>query len=208
MTEQEIKLELEKWRGLSAYEVAVKNGFNGTEKEWLEALVGGSIQITVCGKNIGTDGDIKVYAGDILMDEGALNSVKTKMEAIEKAVNETAEQLPDGENLLPIASGGTGARTAEEARTALEITPANIGAAVIATATASLPVSGWSNNQQSVSVGGVTANNIVIVTAAPASYEHYNECTVRCSSQEDGKLTFTCTYTPTAELTANVLILE
>ena len=27
--------------GLSAYEVAVKNGFNGTEQEWLESLHGG-----------------------------------------------------------------------------------------------------------------------------------------------------------------------
>ena len=26
--------------GLSAYEVAVKNGFQGTEKEWLESLKG------------------------------------------------------------------------------------------------------------------------------------------------------------------------
>lgn len=82
MNEQEIKLELEKWRGLSAYEVAVKNGFNGTETEWLEALMGGTIQITVCGKAIGTDGDIKVYADDIKMEAGALNTVKTKMDAM------------------------------------------------------------------------------------------------------------------------------
>lgn len=76
------------------------------------------------------------------------------------------------------------------------------------TATVNLPVSGWVKNNQTVSVGGVTASNTVIVTASPASYEHYNECAVRCSAQGDGTLTFACTDTPTAELTANVLILS
>lgn len=108
---------------------------------------------------------------------------------------------------VPIEGGGTGAETAEAARTALGITPANIGAVTMKTATASLPVSGWSSNQQTVSVSDVTASNTVIVTADPASYEHYNECAVRCSAQEDGKLTFTCTDKPTSALTANVLIL-
>lgn len=76
------------------------------------------------------------------------------------------------------------------------------------TVSVSLPVSGWSSNKQTVAVSGVTANNTVIVTAAPASYEHYNECAVRCSAQGAGTLTFTCTDTPTSALTANVLILE
>lgn len=87
-------------------------------------------------------------------------------------------------------------------------TPASIGAVAMKTATASLSASGWSNNQQTVSVSGVNANNVVIVTAAPASYEHYNECAVRCSAQGNGTLTFTCTDKPTAALTANVLILS
>ena len=76
------------------------------------------------------------------------------------------------------------------------------------TATVNLPVSGWIENNQTVSVGGVTASNTVIVTASPASYVHYNECAVRCIAQGDGTLTFACTDTPTAELTANVLILS
>lgn len=86
-------------------------------------------------------------------------------------------------------------------------TPAEIGAVTMKTAAVSLPVSGWSSNAQTVNVTGVTANSTIIVTAAPASYEHYNECGVRCSAQADGNLTFTCTDVPTSAVTANVLIL-
>lgn len=83
MSEQEIRLELEKWRGYSAYEVAVQNGYTGTQAEWLEDLAGGKIQITVNGKVIDTNGDIKLYAGDIPMEAGALNTVKSKIIALE-----------------------------------------------------------------------------------------------------------------------------
>ena len=87
------------------------------------------------------------------------------------------------------------------------VTPESIGAVTMKTAAVTLPVASWSSNKQTVSVNGVTASNTVIVTSAPSSYEHYNACAVRCSAQAAGKLTFTCTDTPTAALTANVLIL-
>lgn len=109
---------------------------------------------------------------------------------------------------LAVSGGGTEATDAAKARENLGITPANIGAVSMKTATASLPASGWSNNQQTVSVSGVTSTNTVIVTAAPASYARYNECAVRCSAQGNGTLTFACTDKPTSNLTANVLILQ
>ena len=89
-----------------------------------------------------------------------------------------------------------------------EVTPESIGAVTMKTATATLSAGSWSGNQQTVSVSGVTTSNTVIVTSAPASYEHYTECAVRCSAQASGKLTFTCTDKPTSNLTANVLILS
>ena len=73
--------------------------------------------------------------------------------------------------------------------------------------TATLTVAGWSNNTQSVSVPEVSANGNVIVTAAPASYTAYGKAGVYCSAQAEGMLTFSCKSTPTAELTANILIL-
>lgn len=107
----------------------------------------------------------------------------------------------DGDKALEERLDATDAAVAEN-RTAIA------GKISMKTATGNLPVSGWVENNQTVSVGGVTASNTVIVTASPASYEHYNECAVRCIAQGDGTLTFACTDTPTAELTANVLILS
>ena len=107
----------------------------------------------------------------------------------------------DGDKALEERLDATDATVAEN-KTAIA------GKVSMKTATVNLPVSGWVENNQTVSVGGVTTSNTVIVTAAPASYEHYNECAVRCSAQAAGTLTFTCTDTPTAALTANVLILS
>lgn len=78
----------------------------------------------------------------------------------------------------------------------------------LAAVSVTLPAAGWVENNQTVSVAGVTAANQVVATPSPASHEHYAECMVRCSAQSDGELTFTCSETPTEALSVNVLILE
>lgn len=75
------------------------------------------------------------------------------------------------------------------------------------TASATLVAANWSSNKQTVSVPGVTASNTVVVVPAPASHTAYSNAAVYCSEQGAGTLTFTCSKTPTAALTANVLIL-
>jgi len=35
-------------QGLSAYQVAVKNGFVGTEQEWLDSLTVGGVEVVIC----------------------------------------------------------------------------------------------------------------------------------------------------------------
>lgn len=73
--------------------------------------------------------------------------------------------------------------------------------------TATLSSSSWSSNAQTVNVTGVTASNNVIVTYAPASRDAWLAADVYCSAQGAGTLTFTCSTTPTTNITANVLIL-
>lgn len=75
------------------------------------------------------------------------------------------------------------------------------GVAVVLTA------AGWTDNTQTVSVSGVTADNNILVAAAPASRTVWNDAEVYCSAQAAGTLTFACSSTPTADVTANVVIL-
>lgn len=70
-----------------------------------------------------------------------------------------------------------------------------------------LAAASWSGKKQTVSVSGVTASNNIIVAASPASRTAWNDAEVYCSAQAAGKLTFECSTTPTAAITANVIIL-
>lgn len=82
------------------------------------------------------------------------------------------------------------------------------GGADITTATATLTVAGWSSNMQTVNVTGVTSSNSVIVSAAPSSISDYSSAGVYCSAQGSGTLTFTCSSTPTSEITVNAMALN
>lgn len=102
---------------------------------------------------------------------------------------------------IPIENGGTGAENPKEARK-------NLGAIAIQTTSATLPISGWSNNKQTIDVDGVTADNTVFIVNAPNSYASYKNYCIRCTSQGDGTLTFTCDYTPEVNVTVNIAIFE
>lgn len=75
------------------------------------------------------------------------------------------------------------------------------------TATAAMTAAGWSDNTQTVSVGGVTESNTVIVAPDPASFAAYTESGIRCTAQASGTLTFVCEDVPAETLTVNVVIL-
>lgn len=78
---------------------------------------------------------------------------------------------------------------------------------VTANKTASLTVAGWSNNEQTVAVQGVTTNSSVIVSPDANSFTAYGEAGIYCSAQAANSLTFTCESVPTTALTVNVLII-
>lgn len=80
--------------------------------------------------------------------------------------------------------------------------------AVSQSATVVLSASGWNGNAQTVSAPAVTANNTVIVSPAPASYEAYTENAVRCTAQGAGILTFVCESAPSGDISVNVTVIN
>lgn len=74
--------------------------------------------------------------------------------------------------------------------------------------TITVAVADWANNTCTKSVNGVTPNNVVLVTYAPASHDDYIAADIYCSSQGAGRLTLSCAETPTAAIEINVLIID
>ena len=70
-----------------------------------------------------------------------------------------------------------------------------------------ITVDGWYSNTQTVSVTGVTASNVVIVSPAPASAADYAAAGIICTAQGTDSLTFTCTTVPSNAITVNVIIM-
>ena len=80
---------------------------------------------------------------------------------------------------------------------------------VISAVTVTISVANWSATTTCTkSVSGVTASNNIIVTPAPTSISDWQSSGVYCSAQGSGTLTFTCSTTPTASITVNVLIIN
>ena len=76
------------------------------------------------------------------------------------------------------------------------------------TISVTLSANWWSNNEQTVSATGVTASNTVIVSPAPANIDDYATSKIYCSAQGSNSLTFSCTDTPTGDISVNVLIMN
>lgn len=106
--------------------------------------------------------------------------------------------LPSGEKIATVNIDGTSTDL---------YAPQGGGVSVTAT-TCTLAANGWSNNSQTVNVSGVTASNIVLVTYAPSSKDDYVAADVTCTAQGSGTLTFTCSETPSATITVNVMIID
>ena len=68
--------------GKSAYEVAVENGFNGTEQEWLESLACGDCESNGCNHNYGQWVNLYPYASSCeekVYIRGCLDCMRTQM---------------------------------------------------------------------------------------------------------------------------------
>ena len=85
-------------KGASAYEIAVKNGFKGTEEEWLESLKGGSASSLISEDVIINDETEAFYTNyqlnNIILETTKLpNNARVKKVEIPDMVNGTGEYL-------------------------------------------------------------------------------------------------------------------
>lgn len=95
-----IQVELEKWHGYSAYELAKKNGFEGTEEEYLASLHGrdGGVA-TVNGVAHDDDGNVALTAGNIPIseeDSRTMAEVAAEHDKISNAITVTDDALDVG----------------------------------------------------------------------------------------------------------------
>ena len=139
--------------------------------------------------------DLGVEAYGVDVSEYAISKVREDLKPFCKAAS-ALEELPEGLATQDDLEG----LMSQMGEAMLFILPKPI--------TITLPASGWSNNQQTVTATGVTADNAVTPSPAPASWEAAGAAGVRCTAQGADSLTFTCSETPTEDLTYNVLIQE
>lgn len=73
--------------------------------------------------------------------------------------------------------------------------------------TITLTAAGWSSNTQTVSVTGMTATGVVLVSPDPTDQADYTSAGIICSAQAAGTLTFTCSTTPANDIDVVVVML-
>lgn len=170
--------------GKSAYASAQDGGYTGTEAQFNSDLA-----------KIGNKADktVPAAAGNLAALDAAGNLSDSGKKPADFQTKVTASGLLKGD--------GAGGVTAAVKGT--DYAGPSVGVPVTLTA------AGWNADAktQTVSVAGVTATANCIITAAPDSYIAYAEAGVRCTAQGAGTLTFACETVPTADVTANVLIL-
>ena len=82
-----------------------------------------------------------------------------------------------------------------------------------------LPMDGWQSTEgtvladlysytQNVTVEGVTANNIVLISAYYDDVQFFSECGIICINQGDNSLVFKCDFIPSEDVFANVVIMQ
>lgn len=205
LTTPEIRVQLENWRGLSAYEVAVQNGFTGTQLEWLESLKGGTLQLTVCGKNVDADGNIVLYASDIKMQEGGLKSIAEavqELDASKMPANATVNSLESDETAKPLSAA------MGKALKGLAMTKAEIMLMEI-----TVPSVGWGGDGPytlGVEVEGITeACGVILgrIADGAENEEAFDDAELTLISRVNGGITLRAVQAPTAAFKVNLAVL-
>lgn len=92
----ELVMTLDDYRGLSAYEIAVENGFEGTQEEWLNSLQGVDGKTNSVNHIQQVDGNIQLTGADIPLstaDSRTLPELAAGMDTILAAMSITDEAV-------------------------------------------------------------------------------------------------------------------
>ncbi len=202
-------MQLQTWRGFSAYEIAVQNGYAGTESEWLESLKGAPGQdaspVTVNNRSA-VDGNITLRAGDIYVQPGLATTVKQALDGCVRT-DQVADTL-DSADPTKVLSAYQGGVLLGEVRKRARAYLYPI----------SLASNGWvqqedGSYQQTAAVAEMTADTAVssAVVSPAANREQetlYTTFSIRALAQGDGTLTFSALSQPNAQIGVNVLVIR
>lgn len=75
------------------------------------------------------------------------------------------------------------------------------------TMTVTLPARGWDSNTKNTVAADILASDNVVATYAPASHDAWTDAGIYLLSQVDGSLTFKAAGAPSADVTANIILL-
>lgn len=98
-----LSMALDDYRGLSAYEIAVKNGFEGTEEAWLQSLKGQDGKTHSVNGVEQLDGNIQLTGDKIpmsLSDPRTLPQIAQGMDVILNALTINSEKVDLGGRYL------------------------------------------------------------------------------------------------------------
>ena len=133
--------------------------------------------------------DEKKFYFDFLDDSGSLQRGTLN--------SETATKLEKDVNIGSASFNGSSSITLKEMGAA----PAPIKTTV------TLPVNGWVDGIQVITVQGVTSDNTVLVGPAPSSAKDYTFAGVLCTAQSTNSLTMECEITPQYPIDVNIVII-
>lgn len=152
---------------------------------------------TVNGKALSSN--ISLTASDVGAQETLVSGTNIK------TVNSTSLLGSGNVAVQPTLVSGTNIKTINST-SLLGSGDISVQSAITQTST-TISVANWNATTTCTkSVTGVTSSNGVIVTPAPASISTWTSNGVYCSAQGSGTLTFTCSTTPSADITVNIMI--
>lgn len=99
----QMDMQLNSWRGYSAYELAVKNGFPGTVDEWLESLKGMDGKTTSINGVQHQNGNIALTGADIPVsesDDRLLSELAAALDHVTQAITISEDSVDLGGKYL------------------------------------------------------------------------------------------------------------